>query len=109
MPCVFLFFRSVELALKSVLVFHGVREHEITRSLGHRIAALLTRAEQFTPLDFIGIQPVDRQLLDRFSDDYSNKFFEYSDDWWSYPHLEDLQCLAQRVSDAVRVYERNKA
>ncbi|SRR5258705_4721713 len=109
MPCVFLFFRSVELALKSVLVFHGVPEHEITRALGHRISALISRAEPFTQLDVIGIQPADRQLLDRFSDDYASKLFEYSDDWWSYPHLEELQSLARRVCDAVQVYERNKA
>jgi hypothetical protein len=109
MPCVFLFFRSIELALKSVLVFHGVPEHEVARSLGHRISALLSRAEPYTPLEVIGILPADRQLLDRFSDDYSNKLFEYSDDWWSYPHLEELQSLAQRVTRAVQGYKRNLA
>src|SRR5687768_16531638 len=46
-PCVFLYFRCVELALKAVLVYHGVSEVEISRSLGHRISALITRAENF--------------------------------------------------------------
>lgn len=108
MPCVFLFFRSIELALKSVLVFHGIPEREITRTLGHRISALIVRAESFTRLDVIGIRAEDRQQLDRFSEGYANKLFEYSDDWWSYPYLEDLQSLAGRICDAVRTYERNK-
>lgn len=109
MPCVFLFFRSIELAIKSVLVHHGVPEHEITRSLGHRISELMSRAEPFTDLNLIGIRPEDRQLLNCFSDDYANKSFEYSDEWWEYPHLEDLQSLARRVCDAIQTYERVKA
>lgn len=108
MPCVFLFFRCIELALKSVLVHHGVAEREITQTLGHRVSALLSRAEQFTDLNSIGIQPEDRLLLDRFSDGYANKSFEYSDDWWAYPQLEELQSLACRVCDTVRVYESAK-
>ena len=106
MPCVFLFFRSIELALKAVLVHHGVPEHEITRSLGHRISALISRTEPFTNLDLIGIRPEDRKLLDHFSDDYASKSFEYSDEWWVYPHLEDLQNLARRVCDAIKNYGR---
>ena len=109
MPCVFLFFRSIELALKSVLVHHDVPEHEIIRTLGHRIASLLLRVESFTDITIIGISRVDRQLLDRFSDDYANKSFEYSNDWGQYRHLEDLQSLAQRVCDTVCTYERAKA
>src|ERR1019366_2348304 len=70
LPCVFLYFRCIELALKAVLVPSGISEQEIARTLGHRISALLTRTEEFMPLSDLGILPEDRQLLDRFSDDY---------------------------------------
>src|SRR5207249_2086442 len=81
-PCAFLYFRCIELALKAVLVHHAVPEHEIARSLGHRLSLLVARAETFTPLSVLGILAEDRQLLDQFSDDYANKWFEYPDDFW---------------------------
>jgi hypothetical protein len=108
-PCVFLYFRSTELAIKSVLVHHGVPEREITRALGHRISELISRTETFIQLSDIGIDPSCRSLLDRFSDDYANKLFEYSDDWWNYPHLEDLQSIARRICDTVRIYLQKNA
>ena len=106
MPCVFLFFRSIELVIKAVLVHHGIPEKDITRKLGHRISDLLVRTEEFTSLERIGIEPQERQLLDTYSDGYANKLFEYSDSWWDYPHLEQLQGLAHRVCEAVRRYEQ---
>jgi hypothetical protein len=110
LPCVFLYFRSIELALKAVLVYHSIAEHEIARTLGHRISALIVRVETFSPLPDLGILPEDRQLLDRFSDDYSNKWFEYPNDFWrGCPHLEELKNLAHRVCDAVQTYERKKS
>jgi hypothetical protein len=110
MPCVFLYFRSIELALKAVLVQHAVPEHEIRgRGLGHRISALMSRAETFTLLSTLGIQPEDRKFLDRFSEAYSEKSFEYSDDWWQHPHLEDLKKLAHRVCSAVQTYGKGEA
>ncbi len=102
MPCVFLYFRSIELALKAVLVHHGVIEQEITREMGHRITALMLCAETLTPLGTIGIMLEDRQLLDRFSEDYADKSFEYSDNFWNYPNLENLENLCVRVCAAVR-------
>lgn len=110
LPCVFLYFRSVELALKSVLVHHGVGEHEIARSLGHRLSALLTRVETFSPLSRLGITAADRQLLDRYSADYSDKWFEYpDDDSVDYPSLDTLRALAYRLVDTVQTYEQLKA
>ncbi|MES2594411.1 MAG: hypothetical protein V4662_03695 [Verrucomicrobiota bacterium] len=104
LPCVFLFFRSIELSLKAVLVFHGVSENDITRKLGHRISELIARAEKLHLLDTLGVERADRELLDRFSNDYADKHFEYADDWWSYPHLDDLHSLADRICEAVQVY-----
>jgi hypothetical protein len=109
-PCVFLYFRCVELALKSVLAYHPVPEDEITRTLGHRISALIERAEEFSSISELGISAEDRRVLDQFSDDYSTKWFEYPDDLdKNYPELERLRDLAHRVCDAIQAYERRRA
>ena len=99
-PCVFCYFRSIELALKAVLVQHGVPEQEITRKLGHRLSALIVRAERFTTVSALGMRTEDRALLDLFSDDYSTKWFEYPDDFWrAQPNLEEVRALAHRVRE----------
>lgn len=107
MPCVFLFFRTIELSLKSVLASHDVAAHEI-RKLSHDISRIMDKASKFTSLDVIGIASKDRELLKRFSRDYQRKGFEYSNDWWNTPHLDDLRDLAVRVCEAVRVYRPNQ-
>jgi hypothetical protein len=109
MPCVFLYFRSIELALKAVLVHHKLSEREVVSRIGHHIRTLLSRAAIFTPLPALGIGPDDRQLLERFSDEYANKWFEYSSSWWRLPRLEDLQTLTRRVCSTVRKYVRARA
>ncbi len=109
-PCIFLYFRSIELGLKVVLVTHGVPEQDVTRTLGHRISALLVRAETLCPLNEIGISAEDRDFLDRYSDIYSDKWLEYPDDFaMEYPTLEKLSDLARRVCGAARVYDIPKA
>ena len=107
--CIFLYFRCVELSLKTILAHHGVPEREITQSLGHRISALLSRAEAFSPLDALGISNQDRSFLDQFSDDYSDKWFEYPDEFWRRdPNFEDLKSLAHRICETIRRYGRNR-
>jgi hypothetical protein len=109
-PCVFLYFRCIELALKSVLIYHGVSEREITQTLGHRVSALLARAEMFPQFIALGLSAADRQLMNGFSDAYSEKWFEYADDPPApYPDLETLKNLANRLCDAIRSYERPTA
>jgi hypothetical protein len=109
LPCVFLYFRCIELALKAVLVSNGASKQDIARALGHRISALLIRTEEFTPLSELGILPADRKLLDRFSDDYSNKWFEYPNKFWrGNPQLDQLKDLAHRVCATVRTHGRRK-
>ena len=106
-PSLFLYLRSIELALKAVLVANGVKEREITRELKHQISALLRRAADFVELSELEIHSEDRQLLDDYSRDYSDKWFEY-------PHnlrrgdsrLEQLSKLAHRVCDKVRTYTK---
>ena len=79
-PCVFPYFRCIELLLKSVLIFHGIPERDITRTLGHRVSALLRRAEAFPQFKLIGLSADDRDLIDQFSHVYSDKSFEYPED-----------------------------
>jgi len=104
MPAVFLYFRSVELALKAVLFHHKVSEREVASRLGHRITNLLARTAGFTSLASLGIGAEDRRLLERFSDQYADKWFEYSSSWWKLPQLDHLQGLAQTVCTRVRAY-----
>jgi len=109
--CFFLYFRSIELALKALLVFHGVPQRGIERKLGHRVSCLLVRVESFVPMSKLGIAADDRKLLDLFSDQYSEKWFEYSEDFWrnrnrDRPELPRLRDLAKRVHDKMRPYER---
>ena len=107
--CFFLYFRCVELALKAVLTHHRVAQREITQTLGHRISALLTRTEAFSALDALGITPEDRCLLDQFSDDYADKWFEYPDRFWRRdPKFEELRALAHRMCHTIQVYGRKK-
>lgn len=108
-PCVFLYFRCIELLLKSVLIFHGIPEREITRTLGHRVSALLRRAESFPKFKTMGLSSQDRQLIDQFSEVYSDKWFEYPEDSLAdYPEPEILKELANRLCDRVRTYEEQR-
>lgn len=105
LACVFAYFRSIELALKAVLVHEGLSEKKIKESGGHCISTLLRNTEKSCSLSGLGIQAKDRQLLDHFSDDYSNKWFEYGDDLWRQsPQLDQLRDLAHRVCEAVRIH-----
>jgi hypothetical protein len=110
LPCVFLYIRSIELALKSVLMFHGLIESEITRTLGHRISELLSRAESFPKFAAIGVTDADRRIIQDFSSAYCDKWFEYPEDPPSgYPDLEALRELAHRLSNNTQEYEHPKA
>jgi hypothetical protein len=107
LPCLFLYFRCIELALKAVLVPAGISEGEIARTLGHRISQLLRKTEKFTALSKLGIFAKDRKLLDRFSDDYSDKWFEYPNSLSRpNPHIDQMRDLAHRVCNAVRRHGR---
>ena len=57
----------------------------------------------------LGITREDRRLLDQFSDDYADKWFEYPDRFWRRdPKFEQLRAPAHRVCDTIRVYGRKK-
>jgi hypothetical protein len=106
-PCVFLYFRGIELALKSVLVYHDVSESDITKKFSHRLSMLITSAATFVDLSVLGISDDDRELLDRFSENYYDKWFEYPDNFWdASPNRENLKSLAHRVCNSVQIYTK---
>ena len=107
LPVLFLYFRSIELGLKAILVGNGVSEREIAKALGHRISALIRRVEGFVSLVDLGISSSDRAILDKFSDDYSEKWFEYPARLWRpVPKLDQLRKMAHEVCDAVKARVR---
>ena len=109
-PCVFLYFRCIELAFKSVLIFHGISEHEVTKTLGHRVSQLLARAETFSKFTELGISDADRRIICEFSDAYFDKWFEYPDNPPAgYPDLDALRNLSHRLCDSLQAYEHPKA
>jgi len=62
-PAVFLYFRSIELALKGVLGHHSVPERRIAREIGHDLALLLDECGRFESLDALGIDSRTETML----------------------------------------------
>lgn len=105
--CIFSFFRSIELGLKAVLKERGSTDNEIAREYGHRLTALLDALDsKGIDLQSFGISPGDRVFLDKYSEEYSRKWFEYPDNFWREDiELEDLEALAERVCNSIRGYK----
>ena len=106
-PCVFSYFRSIELGLKSVLKENGSSDNEIAREYSHRLTALLKALDsKGIDLQVLGISPKDRDFLEKYSEEYSRKWFEYPDDLWRVTfEIEDLQALAEKVCESIRNYK----
>lgn len=105
-PCMFSFFRSIELGLKAILKENGASDIKIAREYGHRLTALLDALDSTgVDLQVFGIAPGDRVFLDKYSEEYSRKWFEYPDDFWRVNfELEDLQVLAERICESIRIH-----
>ena len=105
-PCMFSYFRSIELGLKAVLKENGSTDNEIAREYSHRLTALLDAIDsKGIELQVCGISPADRDFLNKYSEEYSRKWFEYPDDFWRVNfELEDLQALAEKICESVRNY-----
>lgn len=106
-PCMFSYFRSIELGLKAVLKENGSSDNEIARVCSHRLSALLAALDsRGIDLPTIGISPEDRIFLDKYSEEYSRKWLEYPDDLWRVDfELEILQILAQQVCESIKNYK----
>lgn len=106
-PAVFLYLRAIELALKA-----AIRERKLAtpdeirfRSLGHNLRALIERATggtgAFTLAD-LGMDQTTKDFLERWSDDYGGKSFEYHFGPWDIPKPADCQIIAVSMVEAVR-------
>jgi hypothetical protein len=114
-PVAFLYFRSVELALKAAIVERSLASPKDVPShkLGHDIKSLIhcatiagaTGAVPFDPGD-LGVDPAARAFLESFSDDYANKWFEYHFGPWDIPDLHRCQQVATSIIEAVKPIAR---
>jgi hypothetical protein len=76
-PCVFLYFRSIELSLKAFLRHQGI-DSVCIKSLSHRISDLILKSEFPNSLSLHGITDSDLEFLEKYSNEYSSKWFEGS-------------------------------
>jgi len=106
-PAVFLYFRAIELALKA-----AIRERNLatpgqirSRALGHDLIALIERATVGTvgfTLAELGMNQPAKDLLERWSEDYGSKSFEYHFGPWDIPNPGDCQQIAASLVEAVK-------
>lgn len=110
-PAVFLYLRAIELALKA-----AIRERNLAtpdqirfRSLGHNLKALIERATvgtgAFTMAE-LGMDQTARDFLERWSEDYGGKSFEYHFGPSDIPEPADCQRIATSIIEAVRPIAR---
>lgn len=106
----FLYLRSVELALKGALLERGLAPVEAIPSpkLGHDLTKLLrcatdgeTQGTGAFSIDELGLDQEGREFLERHSDDYANKWFEYHFGPFHHPDLDQCRCIATAVVEAV--------
>lgn len=95
--CTFLYFRSIELAIKAILSDRG--KGKWTHSLKDLLQALPNIGS--SP-HHLGLEQADVDLIEAYSDDYSNKWFEYADRWVEKPNLDHLQQVATRLCKGTR-------
>lgn len=105
-PTVFLYFRAIELALKA-----AIRERNLAtpdqiryRCLGHNLKTLIERATDGTSaftLAELGMDQHSKGFLERWSDDYGGKSFEYDFGPWDIPKPADCQKFATAIVDAI--------
>jgi hypothetical protein len=106
----FLYLRAVELALKGAIRERDLAPVEAIPSpkLGHDITKLLrcatdreTNGTGAFSIDELGLDQEGREFLERHSDDYANKWFEYHFGPFHYPDLDQCQHIATAVVAAI--------
>jgi hypothetical protein len=108
---VFLYFRSIELAIKAAIQERNLATPNQIRSkaLGHNLKALLecaTTTKQSYTLKELGLNSQAKVFLDRWSDDYASKWFEYHFKPWQIPDLARCQMIAESVVKAIEPIAR---
>lgn len=103
-PAVFLYFRSIELALKSVLGHHQIPAKEVAGRIGHNLGLLLDECTKVGALNSLRISPETESMLRAYSATYCKKWFEYSDDFWCTPDISDLRDTCSAIHAAAKSY-----
>lgn len=109
----FLYLRSVELALKAAITERGLATADAipSRKLGHELKKLIECATTPVPsgplaftLSELGMDEESRKFLERYSDEYANKWFEYHFGPWTIPSLRDSQRVATSIIKAIKPF-----
>jgi len=112
-PVAFLYLRSVELALKAAITERGLASAEAipSRRLGHELKKLIECATTSVPsgppaftLSELGMDQASQEFLERYSDDYANKWFEYHFGPWTIPSLRESQQVATSIIKAIKSF-----
>jgi len=74
------------------------------KDLGHRLSALLDELEKNRTLEHLQMKRQDFQLVDDFSEDYSDKWIEYSPGYTELPDLDSLSGLVEKFVRATQGY-----
>jgi hypothetical protein len=111
----FLYLRCVELALKAAITERGLAPAEAipSRKLGHELKKLIecattsvTSGQPAFTLSELGMEQASKEFLERYSDDYANKWFEYHFGPWTIPSLRESQRIATSIIDAIKPFAR---
>jgi hypothetical protein len=97
----YLYCRSIELALKAYLLSNGLAIEELrdTRRYGHQIAKLYAEAKNRGILSLLSVTKTEEEILASMSVHYSNKSYEYPEHLWvqNKPSLDALAALCRKV------------
>ena len=113
----FLYFRAIELSLKAAIVERQLVPPEKipSRDLGHDIKKLIACATTHTAdipaysLSDLGLNEENKAYIERYSDDYANKWFEYYFGPWEIPCLKESQRFANQILSAIEPIARTLA
>ncbi len=101
----FLFYRSIELALKAYLLSNGMTAEELrdTKRFGHKIANLYDVARNRNISSMLTLTKEEEEILTSMSRHYSSKSYEYPEHVWvqEKPPLVVLSGLCRKVVYAV--------
>lgn len=111
---VFLYFRAIELSLKAAITEKQLAPPEKipSRDLGHDLKKLIACASTSTAdrpaylLSDLGLNANDLAFIDRYSDDYANKWFEYNFGPWDIPCLKESQRIAGSILTSIKPIAR---
>jgi hypothetical protein len=107
----FLYFRAIELSLKAAIRARNLASASAIRSpkkLGHDLKRLLACATSQAPnkpsysLSDLGLTAQSKDFIERYSDDYANKWFEYHFGPNDIPPLVHLQQVSSPIVMAIK-------